>query len=357
MKILYATSITYPSPLANRQQIVSTVAALHALGTDITLGIARITGIVSFPYIVFPGTAKSPFLAFCYAMRIRKDAYTHIYCREDRLMFFIIIWCRVLRLNPKFYFEAHIVHVGFAFAWLLRKVDGMVVITHGLKEDLIRKGLLESRTTIAPDGVDLERFIHLPDRLTLRKKYDLPVDKILIGYAGSFGGYYAWKGVDILLTAARMAPSKWHFMLIGGRPSEISELRDTFDATNVSIEGQWDPKNVPEFLAAMDVLVIPNKKGNVISERHTSPMKLFEYMASGVPAVASDLTSIREIANEEEVAFFTPNDPESLVRAIEYVLENPDESLTRAEKARIKMRDYSWKSRAETILAFLKKEG
>ncbi|KKS24991.1 MAG: Glycosyl transferase group 1 [Candidatus Jorgensenbacteria bacterium GW2011_GWF2_41_8] len=59
-----------------------------------------------------------------------------------------------------------------------------------------------------------------------------------------------------------------------------------------------------------------------MSEKHTSPLKLFEYMASGRPIVASDLLSLREILTEQEAIFFKPDDPLDLALKIKEILVN-----------------------------------
>src|SRR5207244_8507634 len=69
---------------------------------------------------------------------------------------------------------------------------------------------------------------------------------------------------------------------------ELYRFKLRFDAPNVRVDGFIAPEQVPAFLAAADVLVLPNKKGNTESEQYTSPLKLREYMASGTPIVRSE---------------------------------------------------------------------
>ena len=79
---------------------------------------------------------------------------------------------------------------------------------------------------------------------------------------------------------------------------------------------------MPYWLKSADVLVLPNKKGEKISERYTSPLKLFEYMASGRPMIVSDLSSLREIVSAETAMFVEPNDPQALVSGIRGVFDH-----------------------------------
>ncbi|MEK7156510.1 MAG: glycosyltransferase, partial [Patescibacteria group bacterium] len=87
--------------------------------------------------------------------------------------------------------------------------------------------------------------------------------------------------------------------------------------------------------------------------RFTSPLKLFTYMASGVPIVTSDLPSIREVVDEKS-AFLVPADnPDALAEGIMQALENTEDATRRAGAARVLLPGYTWAKRAERILAFL----
>jgi glycosyltransferase involved in cell wall biosynthesis len=110
---------------------------------------------------------------------------------------------------------------------------------------------------------------------------------------------------------------------------------------------------IPLYLRAADVLVVPNTAKEDISRLYTSPMKLFEYMASGTPIVASDLPSIREIVDDSIVSFFAPDDPASLAETIGRVLYNYPEAEAKARLARERVKPYSWKRRAEAITHFI----
>ena len=57
---------------------------------------------------------------------------------------------------------------------------------------------------------------------------------------------------------------------------------------------------MPLYLAAADVGVVPNRSQPAISARYTSPLKVFETMAVGLPLVASDLPSLREVLGDDE---------------------------------------------------------
>ena len=119
------------------------------------------------------------------------------------------------------------------------------------------------------------------------------------------------------------------------------------------IVGHRSHDEIPIWLRAADVLVLPNTAKEEISAHYTSPMKLFEYMASGRPIIASDLASVREVFNETLGTFFTPDDPVALSVAIQRVLEYPEEAEIKAAMARRGVAMYTWEIRAKCISAFL----
>ena len=113
-------------------------------------------------------------------------------------------------------------------------------------------------------------------------------------------------------------------------------------------------KMMPHYLASADLLLLPNKKGDPVSEFYTSPMKLFEYMASGVPIVASNICSLREVLEENSAFIFEPNNPSDMARVIKFAIGNEIESKKRADNAKELSKEYAWNKRAEKIIGFIK---
>ena len=109
---------------------------------------------------------------------------------------------------------------------------------------------------------------------------------------------------------------------------------------------------IPLYQKAADVLVLPNTAKEEASRVETSPVKLFEYLASSRPIVASDIPSIRDIVSEREVFFAQPDDGESFARVIVEALSgDPDRSraaLSLAENS-------SWEERAKNIDALMRR--
>jgi glycosyltransferase involved in cell wall biosynthesis len=117
----------------------------------------------------------------------------------------------------------------------------------------------------------------------------------------------------------------------------------------VTITGHVPPRDVARHLSRATMLVLPNTR-SVISERYTSPLKLFEYLAFGVPIVASDLPAIREILTDGRTALLVPpDDPAALAAALTRLARSPAESAALGAAARALAPEYTWDKRAERL--------
>jgi glycosyltransferase involved in cell wall biosynthesis len=152
-----------------------------------------------------------------------------------------------------------------------------------------------------------------------------------------------------------MLPSNVHIVLIGGVDTEYEEFKKKYDAPNVHIIPHQSRERIPTLLKSADVLVLPNSAKATISRVHASPLKLFEYMASGVSIVASDVPSLHEILSEKEAGFFKPDDSRSLADSIARALSEPGKSREKAYAAAEKVKRYTWRERARLIAEFVEK--
>jgi glycosyltransferase involved in cell wall biosynthesis len=237
----------------------------------------------------------------------------------------------------------------------------IVVVTSFLKEELVRFGYRPFDILVAPSGYDAAEF----DRITaskseLRSQLGLPVDKKLVLYSGNL---FAWKGVYTLIDSWKEIYERFgdaaKLVILGGSedtsPAFKKYVESKSYAGSVIIVGHKKHGEVAAYLKSADVLVIPNSAKERISEYNTSPIKLFEYMASGVPIVASDLPSMREILSDKNAFFAAADDPKSLTAAITYALGDTATAGSKALEAKKDVRLYDWKLRSENILGFLRR--
>lgn len=214
-----------------------------------------------------------------------------------------------------------------------------------------KAGELAKRYKIGTDRMFVESnaahaaVFDLPlSREEAREKLGLPRDGRFAVYTGHL---YEWKGVSTLARAAELMPEVAVYV-VGGTDYDLGRFRAKFGhLKNLHIVGHRAHSEMPLWQRAADVLVLPNTATEEISSHHTSPMKLFEYMASGTPVVASDLPSIAGIARGRAV-LVKPDDPASLSAGITHVLTDGAED--EAAEARAWVQDHTWQKRAKRIL-------
>jgi glycosyltransferase involved in cell wall biosynthesis len=357
MKLLYATSIDLPSTRANRLQIVNMAHSFETLlGKHFIFGLARCDASFS-PNVTYRemGQSASYILAWKYLMVARHEHITHIFCREERLIFFLFLFNKLFfRLKINFYYEIH--HLIYMhrpwYTLLLRHLRGVVSITHAMQDVLIASGYPPQKILVAPDAVALSRFDIAVSKDEVRRKLQLPTDKKIIVYVGTIDE--PWKGADLIYDAARYTTDTILFLLVGGKPHYVEAFnRNHPPRENVLLVGYKPNEEVPLYLKAADGAVLPNSGRAEISRLSTSPMKLFEYMAASVPIVASDLPSIREILSEKEAILVVPDDAHALANGVQTMIEDQEAAQERARNARMVVQHYTWDARAKAIIDFI----
>ncbi len=268
--------------------------------------------------------------------QMRKNYPDVVYSRDSNIllnMFFIhknLVW------------EAHRGEKGLGLRVLLTKAK-LVAITYGLAEIYAR---FARKLIIAPDGVDIAQFSISRTKEDCKRLLGLPKEKKIALYCGHL---YDWKGAQYLADAALGFTNYQTAVFVGGTDKDIEDFRGkNKDNQHILILGRKAHKEIPLYLKAADVLVLPNSAKEKISSHYTSPLKLFEYLASGTPIVAADLPSLREILTEKNAIFFTPDTSENLREAVKDVFQNGFISSAAQD-----VQHYSWEKRAQKIITFI----
>lgn len=258
--------------------------------------------------------------------------------------------------TPNLYLEIHYLSKLDALSVrLIHFSRKIIVITSFLKDELVSRKYESDKIMIAPSGIDLAEFERVvASKESLREVLDLPKEKKIVMYTGNL---FAWKGVYTLLESLSFLNEDTVAVFIGGSKDSLpefeSEARKKPYSDRVHILGHIKHSEIAKFIKAADVLAIPNSAKENISKYNTSPIKLFEYMAGGVPIVASDLPSLRQILTHDEAYFAKPDDAQSLANAIKSALSLQDKSQEMAKRAKEKAGRYDWKERASKIWQFI----
>lgn len=174
--------------------------------------------------------------------------------------------------------------------------------------------------------------------------------KLQVGYTGSL---YAGRGIELIVKLANRN-SHLDFQVCGG-PEDVAVQwqRRTADLSNIQFHSQHAPSEMPTWQQSMDILVAPFQRESPIAD-WMSPLKIFEYMASGRPIVTSDFPVLREVLEPDRTALLVrPDDVDAWSDALNE-LQSPFRRNTLAVQAFDEVRrNYSWQGRAENVLSGL----
>lgn len=360
MRLVYFTALEYPSEMANNSQVRAMASAFsRALGGDFILvmnkgsGALRTEGIdvreIGCPW----KRGRTVYNFFWFARRAGKlfkpGEVNVVYVKDPQLGIIAAL------LKPFFgyaiCFESHLLFSPWKDRLICRRSDAVIALTSLLRDDLASaRGCDAGKIAVCPDAVDLNAYAIKISRDQARGKLSLPADRKVAVYAGSFQD---WKGTDILIGAAGRLPENYLAVLVGLKSGDRRNPELSRIPANVRVVERQAASVVALYYAAADVLVLPNKRGNANSERYTSPLKLFEYMAARRPIVASDLPSIREIINESNGILVGPGDPAGLAAGITRAAEDAFLARSLADRAWAAVQDHTWDKRAGKILEFI----
>jgi glycosyltransferase involved in cell wall biosynthesis len=176
------------------------------------------------------------------------------------------------------------------------------------------------------------------------------------------GQLYPWKGAGLVVDLAARVPEA-RVVIVGGQTNwtqddpDIAALGERARRLGVhqrvELRGHVPYDRVPDVLAQASVALLP-LPDEPVARLFTSPLKLFDYMAAGVPIVASDLPALREVLRHEENALLArPDDPDSFAASVRRILAEPALAARLGARARADVLGYSWDARARALLDFL----
>jgi glycosyltransferase involved in cell wall biosynthesis len=217
----------------------------------------------------------------------------------------------------------------------LIRVADLVSATAGALAERPRE--LGARVLFLPNAADLATF-------SPQLRDEARPAAAQIGYVGALG---PWFDSAALRHAARAFPG-WRFRLAGR--VEAPEVAALSDLPNVELAGEIPFREVPGFLAGLDVALVPFR--DLPLTRAVDPVKLYEALAMGLPVVARRLP---ETERWSEPLVYLYESPEDFVRQVHRAVEE-DSPERRAERCRAAQSE-SWERRAEELLSALRSFG
>lgn len=207
----------------------------------------------------------------------------------------------------------------------------------------------EGPLIVVPNGVDVDLFRDRPDRARARAELGLPASARLLCFTGSLR---PWHGLDTAIEAMSALPNDVHLVVAGDGPVRAELDRRAHElglGGRLHWLGQVAHRQIPLVLAACDVALAPYP---ALQGFAFSPLKLYEYLAAGIPVVASSIGQIPQALDGGRWGcLIAPGDPGALAAGIAVVLQNPAAAAARAERARAyALAEHGWASRAQQVL-------
>jgi len=205
-----------------------------------------------------------------------------------------------------------------------KNADHVFAITQGVKNVLTKNGVNERNITILPNAVDPIQFKPIKKNKKLEEKLGL-IDKITIGYIGSFTDY---EGLDYLLKALSILKEKYYEkvkVILVGDGTAYGELKRLSKELNlediIHFTGRIEHSDVLDYYSVIDVAVYP-RKGTSVCEI-VSPLKPLEAMAMGKAIIASEVDALAEmIMNEQTGLLHARDDINNLTDKLEKLILN-----------------------------------
>tara|TARA_Y100000588_G_C14165966_1_gene886879 strand:+ start:233 stop:1447 length:1215 start_codon:yes stop_codon:yes gene_type:complete len=219
------------------------------------------------------------------------------------------------------------------FEWLESKMikESRVVITicEELQAAVVAAGAGERAHLIENSmGGDMDGAV--TDLVDVRSNFNIEPSQPIILYTGTFEAY---QGLEMFLEAAgqlaRTHP-QIRCLIVGGEPVQVDAARSLVGSENKTIifTGQRRPEEIPSFVEAADILVSPRISGT------NTPLKIYSYLRSGRPIVATKLRTHTQVLNPEAAILVEP-EPEAFAKAIGHLLDHPADGKRIARAARL----------------------
>ena len=393
MTLIYVHEATIPEKKARTIQVVNTCVSLASLGIDVELLVENCANqspaeLASFYGLELPknmSITTSPRRGIVHAVQaaIHADPSggTTLFCRNLRTARMLLPLSK--RTGTPLVYEAHKIafmvvsdearSAGLS-AWQVRR---RALRTFRAESELFRSARGVVCTSDAGAALARTLFGRERDVIVARNGGPEPVRLAAEGepesareengrgwrrivYVGSLGG---WKGTDTLFRAMGLLEGFQLVVVGAGAGAEGGDASDLLKSHSLpegslSPKGYLPPKDVMPFLCSQQFTAA----AITLPARHsaepfffTCPLKLFQYLAAGIPVVASDVPALREILRHRENAYLVkPDDPKALAEGIKTVAFDRELALTLRSNGYETARQHTWRERAQKLASFLR---
>lgn len=381
MKLIYISPLRYPSEKAGSLFSMKSCEVFANEGIETELWIPRRLNVLSDqdPY-EYSGVNKNfkirRFLTIDLIGYIPGAFYLMSYTFTLSILVYVLS-LKIFRNINSYYFYSHEQIVIYALTFISKKTAyemhdfpsknssykiffkriEKVISTNRWKSEELQKrfAIKKDKIITVPNAVDLKDFSADISIEVARRTLSIPFGDILIGYVGALKTMGMEKGISVLIDSLVLLPKNYKLYIIGGSKDDVKFYEEYSHSKKIERQiifaGNVLHKDIGIHMKACNCLVAPYPRTDHYSY-YMSPMKVFEYMASGRPMIVTDLPSIREIVDETNALFVPSDDIKSLAITIEKIVNNKELAYTLTTNAIKDAKEkYSWHGRARIIMS------
>jgi glycosyltransferase involved in cell wall biosynthesis len=235
----------------------------------------------------------------------------------------------------------------FAQRLQYRLADGLIAVTAGLQAWAMRQAG-RNDCVLIPNGANVELF-----------RPGVPAGRSLPArYAIFVGGLAPWHGIATLLAAARAPdwPTDVSLVVVGDGPEAPRVREAAAQNPRIVMLGRLAYRDVPGLIAGAVAGIVPISDPGGRSRTGLAPIKLFETLACGIPAIVSDLPEQAELVRRNRCGLvFATDDEAALALAVAKIATDPDTAGQMGQRGReLVAREHSWECRARATDHYLR---
>lgn len=234
-------------------------------------------------------------------------------------------------------------------AMLIKEADKIIAVSDEIKNYVRSCDAKHENITVLPNAAN-KKFFGIPIKANTHPS------PFIIGFVGTLK---PWHGVSDLLIAFKIVTEKIsnaRLMIVGDGPERkrLEARARRLDLSGmIDWTGEVRHKEIPGYLSKMDVVTLPYPK---LKQFYFSPIKLFEYMASGRAIAASSIGQIKDILEDKKTALlYKPGYVEALANHILAFESNASLRERLGKNARKAVKSRTWENNARTILKMMNK--
>lgn len=222
------------------------------------------------------------------------------------------------------------------------RAAGVAAITQGLLDEIRSRFGYSGPAAVVPSAVDTNLF----------KPVWQGGDGRTVAWVGTL---QFWKGLELLLEALALAPALRLKVVGGGKPEDEQRLKAEIARLGldgrVELTGRVAQTDIPLHVKTCACAVHPLPPEHSISARFTSPLKLFEYLAMGLPIVAADVPSVREVLQDGRTArLYQAGNSKALAAALTELASDNALAKRLSSNAATEGAGHSYQHRAKQLL-------